>query len=140
MNAKLISTEPSNHEIKSSFILTHVLVSADSVRALGRATGTIFFRAVVTSFLAVVLSNPIGFTPVLVASAFVGVLTGWLRFSVVIITSSIVGCRVTTPVVRGTSCIQSKVAAVLPEVTVVVVSGELHESFVSPLFPPGILN
>jgi len=124
---------------QDDFDLTHVLVPANTVTASDGATRT---GAVSTGALAVIFPDVIVDTPAL-SAGMVAILTSRLRFRfglTVIITSMVISSLVVSTIVSCVSNLQSRVAAVVVEMTVVVSSSELDVSIVTPVRSPGVLD
>ena len=119
-----------------------MLVSADTIVTSDGSTGArtiIVSSAVSARLLAVVLHNPVILAPALVARR-VGVYAVGVWGRTVIIGGIVVGGSIVAVGVSAAGVGENWVAAVLPEVAVVVVPGELDVSVVSPGWSPGVLD
>ena len=111
-----------------------MFVSADSIRTPNSSAST---GTPVTGLLTVLLSD--AFVLAVVRLTVTGpVVTGRLRS--VVITGSVWGGGVIRSVVTGAGAFEPGVAAVLEELTVAMVTGELDVSLVTPASSPGVLD
>lgn len=112
-----------------------MLVSADSIRTPNGSAST---GTPVAGLLTVLLSDALVLAVVSLTVAG-SVLTGRLR-SVVVIIGSVIGGGVIRSVVTGAGAFEPGVAAVLEELTVAMVTGELDVSLITPASTPGVLD
>ena len=116
-----------------------MFMSANSITTPNSSARTSIFVTNSASFSAVVISDIVYVTPVLVTRwVHVDTLRVWIRFHFLI--SCVVCLFVVSAVVSHSGFRKFRVTAIVPQITIVVVPGEPDKALISPAFPPGVLH